>query len=142
MRHLAYPALRNYIIVTRQALSTLAVITGLLLLSDVTCVRVPYRITSYGIACSLHTVVQHASEVQLRKAGATMRPEAYRGARLKQIRHKSRVVLQPMQWLLGTLSPGIKRPRREANYSLQLVPRSGIRGYIHPLPHTYSRRST
>jgi hypothetical protein len=35
----------------------------------------------------LHAVAPHASEVQLRKPGSTMRLEAYRGARLEQIRH-------------------------------------------------------
>jgi hypothetical protein len=43
-------------------------------------------------------------------------------------------------FLLGPTSqwaPGVKRPRREADH-LQLVPRSRIRGSIHPRPHTSS----
>jgi hypothetical protein len=41
----------------------------------------------------------------------------------------------------GRLSPWIKRPGRETDNSLQLVPKSRIRGSIHPLPHTPSWRS-
>jgi hypothetical protein len=40
----------------------------------------------------------------------------------------------------GGFSPGLKRAGREADHSLQLVPRSRKRGPIHPLPHTSSWR--
>jgi hypothetical protein len=43
----------------------------------------------------------------------------------------------PISWVPGALSLGVKRPWREADY-LQLVPRSRVRGSIHPLPHTSS----
>jgi hypothetical protein len=42
----------------------------------------------------------------------------------------------PIQWVPGALSPGVKLTTH-----LQLVPRSRIRGSIHPLPHTSSCRS-
>jgi hypothetical protein len=47
----------------------------------------------------------------------------------------------PIQWVPGALTPGVKRPRREAGHS-QIVP-SGQKkcGYIHQLPHKPSRRS-
>jgi hypothetical protein len=41
----------------------------------------------------------------------------------------------------GLFSPGVKRQVREADHSLQLVPRSRKCGSIHPLPHTPSWRS-
>jgi hypothetical protein len=43
----------------------------------------------------------------------------------------------PLQWLPGPLSPGVKRPRLEADH----LPRSRIRGSIHPFPYTSSWRS-
>jgi hypothetical protein len=46
----------------------------------------------------------------------------------------------PFQWVLGALSPGVKRPGREAGHS-QLVPRSRKCVSIHPLSHTPSWRS-
>jgi hypothetical protein len=48
----------------------------------------------------------------------------------------------PLQWVPGVLSPRMKRPGREADTHLQLVPRSRIRGSIHPLPHTFSLRGS
>jgi hypothetical protein len=48
---------------------------------------------------------------------------------------------QPIQRILGTIFQGVKRPGRQGTTHLQLVPRSRIRGYNHPLLHTYSWRS-
>jgi hypothetical protein len=47
---------------------------------------------------------------------------------------------QPIQWVPGTLSSGVKRPGRQADH-LQLVPRSRKRGSIYPLPYLPSWRS-
>jgi hypothetical protein len=47
----------------------------------------------------------------------------------------------PIQWIVEALSPGVKRPGREADHHLQLVPRSRKCGCIHPLPHTPSWHS-
>jgi hypothetical protein len=46
----------------------------------------------------------------------------------------------PVQWVLGALSPGVKRQGRETDH-LQLVPRSRKCGSIHPLLHTPLWRS-
>jgi hypothetical protein len=40
----------------------------------------------------------------------------------------------PIQWVPGALLPGAKRPWREADHSLHLVPRSRMYGAIPPLP--------
>jgi hypothetical protein len=45
-----------------------------------------------------------------------------------------------IQRVPGALSPGVKRQRREAEQSPPPVPRSRIRGSIHPIPHTPSWR--
>jgi hypothetical protein len=51
------------------------------------------------------------------------------------------IVTQPsVQCIALALSPRVKRPEREADHS-RLVPRSRIRGSIHPLPHTSSWRN-
>jgi hypothetical protein len=42
----------------------------------------------------------------------------------------------PVQWVPGDLSPGVKLTTH-----LKLVPRSRIRGSVHPLPYTPSWRS-
>jgi hypothetical protein len=42
---------------------------------------------------------------------------------------------------IGALSPGVKRPGREADHSPITNERSRIRGPIHPFPHTSSCRS-
>jgi hypothetical protein len=47
----------------------------------------------------------------------------------------------PIQWLPAALSPGVKRPGREADDSPQLVPRSRKYGSIHPLLQKPSWRS-
>jgi hypothetical protein len=47
----------------------------------------------------------------------------------------------PIQRIPGAISPGVKRPGREAEHSLHVVSRSRKRGSIHPLPHTPSWRS-
>jgi hypothetical protein len=44
----------------------------------------------------------------------------------------------PIQWIPCFLSPGLKRPGREAYHSPQPVPRSGKCGSIHPVFHTPS----
>jgi hypothetical protein len=41
----------------------------------------------------------------------------------------------PIQCVPGALSPGVKRPGREADIHLQLVSRSTKGGSIHPLLH-------
>jgi hypothetical protein len=56
MRHLAYSCASYYVIVTRQPLSTLAIVNGLLLLSDITCVR----------AVSHYVIRYHVFATQLR----------------------------------------------------------------------------
>jgi hypothetical protein len=43
----------------------------------------------------------------------------------------------PIQWVKGTLSPGVQRMGRETDYH-QLVPRSRRRGSIHPFPRMSS----
>jgi hypothetical protein len=54
----------------------------------------------------------------------------------------SRTVLgpiqHPIQWVLGALSPGVKRPGRDVGHRLQPMPRSRRRDAVHPLPHTPS----
>jgi hypothetical protein len=40
----------------------------------------------------------------------------------------------PIQWVPGVLSLGVKRPAREADHSLHLVPMSRMSGAIPPLP--------
>jgi hypothetical protein len=40
----------------------------------------------------------------------------------------------PVQWVPGALSFGVKRPVREADDSLHLVPRLRMRGAVSPLP--------
>jgi hypothetical protein len=47
----------------------------------------------------------------------------------------------PIQWVLGLLSQGVNQPRREADHSPQLVPRSRKRGSMQPLPHISSCRT-
>jgi hypothetical protein len=47
----------------------------------------------------------------------------------------------PIQWVTGAFSPGLKLLGREADTHFQLLSRSVKCGYIHPLPHTPSRRS-
>jgi len=44
----------------------------------------------------------------------------------------------PIQWVSGVLSLGVKRPEREADHWLRLIPRSRMRGAIPPLPNTLS----
>jgi hypothetical protein len=46
----------------------------------------------------------------------------------------------PIQWVPGVLSPGIKRPGREAEHSSQCSADVKNGGAIPPLPHTSSRR--
>jgi hypothetical protein len=43
-----------------------------------------------------------------------------------------------IQWVQGSLSPGVKRPGVKVTTHLQLVRRSRKSGSIHPLPHTPS----
>jgi len=41
----------------------------------------------------------------------------------------------PIQWILGVLSPGVKRPGREVYHSAHIVLRLSVRGAIRPLLH-------
>jgi hypothetical protein len=41
----------------------------------------------------------------------------------------------PVQWVPAALSPGVKRPGREATTHLHLMPKSRMCGGIPPLPH-------
>jgi hypothetical protein len=47
----------------------------------------------------------------------------------------------PIQWVLGALSPGAKRPGREADHSPLTVSEGTKLGSMHLLPHTPSGRS-
>jgi hypothetical protein len=44
----------------------------------------------------------------------------------------------PIQWVLGVLPLRVKRLGHETDPLLKLVPKSRIRGSIHPLPHMSS----
>jgi hypothetical protein len=46
---------------------------------------------------------------------------------------------QPIQWVMGTLSSGLKRPEREADHSPPSNAEVWKGGAISPLPHTSSR---
>jgi hypothetical protein len=47
----------------------------------------------------------------------------------------------PSPWVPGSLSPGVKRPGREAHHSLPTIAEVQKSGSKHPLPYTLSRRS-
>jgi hypothetical protein len=47
----------------------------------------------------------------------------------------------PIQWVLGALFPGVKRPGVKLTTHIKLVLRSRKCGCIHPFPHTPSWRS-
>jgi hypothetical protein len=46
----------------------------------------------------------------------------------------------PLRWVPGTLSPGVKRPGREADHSPPSSAEVKNGGAIHPLPRTSSGR--
>jgi hypothetical protein len=50
------------------------------------------------------------------------------------------ICVLPIQWIPGDLSPGLKRPGREADHSPPTSAEVKKRGSIHQLPHMSSWR--
>jgi hypothetical protein len=103
------------------------------------CIAISYTIKSFnygslrGLLLTLETKGRRQANVQSTLVCVS---EGHINTLLSNINLKP-----PIQWVPGALTPGVKRPDREADHSLKLVPRSRKRGSIHPLPHTPSWRS-